>query len=174
MMFRFASALMLAALATACDSTPQAAPFSGATDGFQPLTKGSDLGGWQLPAGADGAHWSMREGSLTCEAPAAALWIVREFGDCVLSLDARALEGRPTLVLHARGPGGFEVAFDPKPDSKWSRVRVRLKGEDIDIEIDGEPSQGTLPYVRAKGAVGLSTEGSGRIEIANLSVLEQR
>lgn len=145
-----------------------------ASEGFRPLLDGTDWTGWGKPAGADAAHWTRRQELLACESPAAPLWTEQAYADCELALDVRAVEGRPSAVVHARGPRGFEVAVQCKPDGQWSHLRARIRGDEIDVDIDGEPSQGKLPGVRASGALGLSSEGPGRLEFAKLRVRETR
>jgi hypothetical protein len=138
--------------------------------GFANLYDGVGFGGWRKPTGADAAHWIARDWTLVSESPAPALWTEPEFGDCELQLDVRAVEGRPTAIVHARGPGGFEIAVQPKPEGEWSRVRLTVRGEEVDVDVDGESSAGKLPGVRARGPLGVSGEGGGRLELANVFV----
>jgi hypothetical protein len=142
--------------------------------GWASLYDGRGFSGWKPPTGADAAHWLARDWTLQCESPAPVLWTDGEFGDCELVLDLRATEGRPTAIVHARGPGGFEIAVQPKPEGEWSRVRLTLRGSDVDVDVDGEKSAGRMPEVRARGAVGISGEGGGRIEFANVFVRSLR
>ncbi len=143
-------------------------------EGFVSLYNGMDFKNWRAPVGADAAHWTVRDWTLVCESPATPLWSEQEFGDCEVIADVRAVEGHPSFVLHARGPKAFEIALEPKPKEEWSRIRVHIVGEKIDINIDGELSNGEMPKVRARGPIGLSGEGGGRLEFANVYVRELR
>lgn len=150
----------------ACHSTPAGSA--------SPLFNGRDFSAWTAPVGADAAHWSIAGGKLVCESPSNPLWSAAEFSNCELYVDVRAVEGRPSCVIHARGPKAFEIALEPRPDQSWSHVHARIVGDEIDIEVDGEPSQGVMPKVRARGPIGLSGEGGGRLEFGNVSVRELR
>ncbi|MEO6711657.1 MAG: hypothetical protein ABI054_13070 [Planctomycetota bacterium] len=149
----------LLCLAAACQSQPP-----------RPLLRGDDYRGWHEPVGAEAAHWQLRDGKLECQAPAAPIWTEADFGDCEITLDVRVLEGHPTAVLFARGPQGFQVALEPRPTGQWSRIRAKFEGEANDIDIDRELSAGVMPGVAKHGPIGLSTEGGGRVEFANVMV----
>lgn len=138
--------------------------------GFTSLYDGVSWAGWRAPRGAPAAHWSFQDWKLACDASVEPLWSSEEFGDCEWIVDVRAAEGRPTAVLHLRGAGGFEVSMEPKPEGQWSRVHVRATGRDLDVDIDGERSAGAMPKVAPRGPLGISAEGVGRLEFANLFV----
>ena len=148
-------------LTFACQSAPS-----------RPLLQGSDFVGWQKPVGITAAHWTQRDGKLEGQALAAPLWTEREFGDFEITLEVRTLEGLPTAVLLARGPKGFQVAFEPRPTGEWSHIRAKFTGAMNDVDIEGQTSAGVLPGVALHGAIGLAAEGWGRVEIANVRVRE--
>ena len=138
----------------------------------KPLLRGDDYAGWRAPVGSDAAHWTLRDGRLSWEAPAVPIWTDKEFGDCVVTLDVRLIEGRPKVVLRARGERGFQLELEPKPTGEWSRIQARFVGENMDVDIDGQPAAGQLSEVPRLGAIGIAVEGSGSLEIARFAVLE--
>jgi hypothetical protein len=136
----------------------------------RPLLRGDEFTGWRAPVGADAAHWTLRDGRLSCEAPAGPIWTEREYGDCEITLDVRLIEGRPTAVLRARGERGFQLELEPKPTGEWSHIQARFVGDMMDVEIDGQPSAGQMPGVPQSGPIGLAAEGSGSLEFARVAV----
>ena len=145
-----------------------------ADQGFKSQYNGVDLAGWHAPDAAEASHWRADDWRLSCEALAAPLWSTKEWGDCEIIVDVRLVEGRPTAVLSARGPKGFEIALEPKPDGTWSRMRVLSEGAKASVDIDGQPSKSTRESAPAFGPIGLSVEGAGRLEFANIYVRSLR
>ncbi|HUR29749.1 MAG TPA: hypothetical protein VM509_16275 [Planctomycetota bacterium] len=135
-----------------------------------PLLRGNTYTGWRGPVGADAAHWTLRDGRLSCEGPAGPIWTEKEYGDCEITLDVRLIEGRPTAVLRARGERGFQLELEPKPTGEWSHIQARFVGDNMDVDVDGQPSAGRLPDVERVGAIGLAVEGSGSLELARIGV----
>lgn len=114
--------------------------------------------------------WSWRDGVLVSAAPSGTRWSAAEYGDCEVRFDVRASDGLPSLVLRARGEGAFEIAVHAKPSGGWTHVRAVFDGDELDVEIDGERSAFELPGAPARGRIGLSGEGYGELEIAQLTV----
>jgi len=143
-----------------------------ADQGFVSLYNGIDLNGWRPLAPALSAAWRAQDWRLSAAVPASPLWSTRDFGDCELIVDVRATEGQATAVVHARGQSGFEVAIEPKPGNAWSRVRARIEGSRASVDIDGKLSTAKLEQAPRRGPIGLSGEGAGRLEFANVYVRE--
>lgn len=143
-----------------------------ADQGFVSLYNGINLQGWRPLAPAIAAAWRAQDWKLAADAPASPIWSAGDFGDCELIVDVRAAEGQPVAVVHARGQSGFQVAVEPKPGNAWTRVRLHLEGARLSVDIDGQKSKSTREQAPRRGPIGLSGEGAGRLEFANVYVRE--
>jgi predicted Zn-dependent peptidase len=150
-----------------------------ADEGFRPLYTGVDLSGWRVAEG-DAAHWKPDDWRLRFDGKGGTIWTEEEFGDFILVVDCRAvkepvpgdpaatgeiflaLRGRPECLIHS-----------PAKDTSWRRTVVRVKGDNIRVELDGKLVTDTATCKEARrGPIGLGRKGSGAIELANLFVKE--
>jgi hypothetical protein len=168
-------------------TNPKPEETAATAEGFINLFFG-DLTGWKA-GDEQKAHWQPRDWVLRSDGKGGSLWSEKEYGDAELIVDYRLTDKQASCVLAVRGEKGGRVTMTPdqkltvaardrmemgpvgKPVGQWNRLRVRLMGDRLGVNVHGVEGHATMSGVPDRGVIGLCAEG-GAVEFANIFVRE--
>ncbi len=157
--------------------------------GHKNLYTGLDLSGWKADDEAK-KHWLPQDTVLHYDGKGAELRTEKEYGDAEFVVDLRfpakkdapcvfGIRGQKdvTLTLTPAGKATLKgvgvtvsrTSDDMKPAGQWNRVRLTLRGAEIEVEVNGKFAFSGAPTdLPAKGALLLIPDGE--MDFANLFV----
>ena len=164
--------------------------------GWQSLFNGTNLAGW-TPVN-DGV-FEVKDGVIHLAKGLGWLRAEKEYGDCVLELEWRALEPQYNSGVFVRcglegkpfPPEGWQVNLKekalgslmrgsqavvpaktpPMPRNQWVKFRIEIRGRKITLEVDGKRAWEYEGLDRALGWVGLQAEGKA-FDFRNVRIRE--
>ena len=159
-------------------SKPPPADVSEPDRGFKSLYNGIDLDGWRRADG-NAQHWQPQDWILQyhsdAPSPRRHLWSDREFRNYELIMDVRMPGNAPMkvlpILLRGEMTAGIELPTASVRDRDWNRYTLRVRGDRLDIDRNGEKvvKGKRIPSAFKASPLGLRA-GDTSFEVANIYV----